>query len=311
VSRASDYSPLPAGDLLGAADIGPGARLSAVYELTKPRMNALVLVTTGVGFLVAPVSGSIVVLLHALLGTALAAAGASVLNQFLERDHDARMPRTRRRPLPAGLLPPGFASGFGIVLSLLGVIYLASAVNVLTALLAAVTIVTYVAIYTPLKRLSPWCTLVGAVPGAIPPMMGVTAATGSLDATAWVLFAILFFWQMPHFFGLATLYADDYARGGFRMLPGESDGERRAGRQVVFFAILTGLAGLTPVLVTPGVGWAYGMVAAGAGAWYLSASLRMARSTGAARRPASKRLFVVSILHLPVLLSALVLDAFI
>ena len=293
---------IPAADLPAAA-----ARLGAVYELTKPRMNAMVLVTTGVGFLAAG-GASPAAFGHAMLGTALSAAGASVLNQYLERDLDARMPRTRRRPLPAGTLAPGFALAFGLALSLAGVAWLAAAVNAVAALLSAATIVSYAAVYTPMKRRSPWCTLVGAVPGAIPPTIGVAAATGTLDPTAAALFALLFAWQIPHFYGLATMYADDYRRGGFRMLPNEPDGPRRTGRQAVAWCLALLPIGLLAAFVTPGVGWAYGLVAALAGGWFLLAAVRFARAAAPRRAASARRLFLVSIAHLPIVLLALVLD---
>ena len=294
-----------ASDILAPPDSVPlGQRLAAVYELTKPRMNALVLVTAAVGFVVAGGTAA-GVFLHAMLGTALAAAGASVLNQYLEIGRDARMPRTRRRPLVAGTLSPAFALAFGVATSALGVAYLAVAVNAVAALLAALTIVSYVAVYTPMKPRSPWCTTVGAVPGAIPPMIGVAAATGTVTPTAWALFALLFCWQMPHFFGLATLYLDDYARGGFRMLPGEPDGRRRTARQVVGYGLLLLPIGLLPALVTPGVGRGYGVVATLLGVGFLWAGLRFARD---AARPAARRLFLASIAYLPLVLLALVAD---
>ena len=227
VTRAAAEIPvaLPAND-------AAAVRLRAAYELTKPRMNFLVLVTAAVGYLAAG-GTSLVSLLHALGGTALVAAGASVLNQWMERDADARMKRTVNRPLPAGVLSPAFAFWFGVLLGVAGTLWLALLVNPLSAGLAAATLLLYVLVYTPMKRLSPWCTLVGTVPGAIPPVIGVAAATGGLAPPSLSLFALLTAWQMPHFFGLATMFADDYRRGGFRMLPGEVDGRRRAGRQAV------------------------------------------------------------------------------
>ena len=298
--------------LLAAADGAPlSQRLGAVYELTKPRMNFLVLVTTAVGFLAAATPQALldaavgIAFLHVLFGTALSAAGASVLNQLIERKADAKMPRTRRRPLPAGLLSPTFAGVFGVLLCEVGVAYLAFFVNPLTALLSLLTILSYVAIYTPLKRKTPWCTAIGAIPGAIPPMMGVAAATGGLDWLAVGLFGVLFAWQMPHFFGLATMYRDDYAAGGFRMLPGEANGVRRTAIQVVLYCLALLPLSVVPVL-DGDIGWLYAIPAVGLGLWYLAAGIRMARE---GTRPAATKLFLVSIAYLPAMLAVLVLDA--
>src|SRR5687767_9089570 len=196
------------------------SRLVDFYELTKPRMNSLVVITTMVGFYVAS-RGPIdwLLLLHALLGTAMTAASASVLNQLIERNLDALMPRTRNRPLPAGRIAPREALVMGIALGVTGIAYLALLVNPLTALLGFATLASYVFVYTPLKRRTSLNTVIGAVPGALPPVMGCTAALGALSAEAMALFSILFFWQMPHFLAIAILYRNDYALAGFKMLP--------------------------------------------------------------------------------------------
>ena len=285
------------------------ARLTAVYELTKPRMNLLVVVTTAVGcYLAAGVSGFVAdpaLLLYTLLGTALTAAGASVLNMYVERDLDRHMPRTRNRPLPTAQLSPAFALLFGVCLGLAGTLGLALLVNVLTASLGLFTLLSYVLLYTPLKTRTPLCTLVGAVPGAIPPMMGFTAFTNALTPGAWGLFAVLFVWQMPHFYGLAILYRDDYRRGGFAMLPTQPDGMNRTARQIVGFCIL-----MLPVALLPtfaGVsGWLYAAVSLPLGAWFLYAGVRAARSQS---KPDARRLFLVSILYLPLLLAAMMLNS--
>src|SRR5215207_1337851 len=214
------------------------SRLADFYELTKPRMNFLVVVTTMVGFYMAMGRhfADWALLAHTLVGTAMAAAGASVLNQYVERGYDALMHRTANRPLPAGRVSPLEALLLGVLLSCGGTLYLAALVNPLTAALGAFTIASYVFLYTPLKRWTTLCTVVGAVPGAIPPMMGWTAATDSLSPEAWALFGILFFWQMPHFLAIAILYRDDYARGGFKMLPVVDDDLFVTGRQTVLYA---------------------------------------------------------------------------
>ncbi len=284
-------------------------RLLGVYELTKPRMNFLVLVTTLVGFAAAAGTAtvsSLGLLVHTLLGTALSAAGASVLNQWMEQDVDALMPRTQKRPLIVGQVSPGFALGFGVALSAVGVAYLAMAAGVVPAALSAATIGSYVLVYTPMKRRSAWCTIVGAVPGALPPVIGVSAATGGAIGILGVsLFAILFAWQMPHFYGLATMYRDDYLAGGLRMLPGEEDGRRRTARQSVGFCVALIPISLLPAL-HPGIGWLYSVPAAALGLWYLRSALAMTRHDGVA--PA-KKVFLTSIAYLPAVLAVLVLDA--
>lgn len=283
-------------------------RLVAFYELTKPRMNFLVVVTTAVGAWMAAGFGGLVgaplLFLNLIVGTALTAAGASVFNQYLERNADAKMPRTRNRPLPAGLLTPPIALAYGTALSVIGTAWLAFLVNPLTALLGAITLLTYVLLYTPLKRRTWWCTLVGAVPGAIPPTMGFSGMTGQLGWGAATLFALLFVWQMPHFYGLALLYQDDYARGGFRMLPSETGGLARTARQIVGFCVLLLIVSLTPTIV----GLAGPIYAAGAvalGTWFLWAGVQCARTLS---RPDARRLFIVSILYLPLVLGLLMLD---
>lgn len=283
-------------------------RLIALYELTKPRMNFLVVLTTAVGAYMAAGAAGLLeapwLFLNLLGGTAVTAAGASVLNQYLERDADARMPRTRNRPLPAGLLTPGVALPMGLSLGVTGTLWLTLLVNPLTAALGAFTLLSYVLVYTPLKRRTWWCTLVGAVPGAIPPTMGFSGMTGQVGWGAAALFALLFVWQMPHFYGLALLYRDDYARGGFRMLPSQRNGLNRTARQIVAFCLL-----LLPISLMPSfVGLTGSVYAVGAlflGLWFLWAGTRCARTLS---RPDARRLFIVSILYLPLVLGLLMLD---
>ena len=288
----------------------PGAltRLGAVYELAKPRVNFLVVVTTAVGCHVAAGAAGIIerpwLFVNALLGTALTAAGASALNQFFERKQDALMIRTARRPLPSGSVPPAFALSMGVLLGALGTAWLALLVNPLTAALGFGTLLLYALVYTPLKRHTPLCTIIGAVPGAIPPMMGVTAYTAQVTLAAWVLFGILFLWQMPHFYGLALLCRDDYARGGFVMLPSQPNGLVRTGRQSVGFALL-----LLPVSLLPTVlgfsGWYYAAAAVVLGIWFLASAIQCWRTLD---QPEARRLFLTSILYLPLLLVAMMLD---
>lgn len=194
--------------------------LKSYIELTKPGIVRLVLVTTVVGFALGGEGVTRwVLLLFTLVGTALGSAGAFVLNHYVEREVDGLMDRTRNRPLPSGTIPPGRALVFGMLLLLAGTALLVYQVNVLTAALVFLTAVMYVIVYTPLKRLSWWNTPVGAIPGAMPPMVGWAAATGRVDAGAWILFLILFLWQHPHFYALAWMYREDYEKGGFKMLP--------------------------------------------------------------------------------------------
>jgi protoheme IX farnesyltransferase len=208
-----------AGGQIDRADLSSPSRVRDFYELTKPRMNFLVVCTTAVGYAMAPHHGHWTTLLHTILGTALTAASASVLNQLVEREYDALMPRTRNRPLPGGRVTPAEALAWGAVLGVAGVAYLLLMVNLLTALLGAFTLASYVWVYTPMKRVTSLNTVIGAVPGAIPPMMGWAAATGALGPEALALFGIMFLWQMPHFLAIAILYQRDYAAGGFKMLP--------------------------------------------------------------------------------------------
>jgi protoheme IX farnesyltransferase len=279
------------------------SKLADYLELVRPRMNFLVIITTMVGFyLASPGSMNWLLLLHTLLGTMLTASSASALNQFIEREHDARMPRTRNRPLPARRMRPREALLFGIVSGVVGLAYLLLAVNALTALLGAITLISYVALYTPMKRMSSLNTIVGAVPGAIPPMMGVTAATGEISPAALALFGILLFWQLPHFLAIAILYRNDYLAGGFKMLPGES--EVLARRQIVIWSI-----GLIPITLLPALlhmsGMIYATCAVLLGLAFLSFGISCATTRD---RSDARKLFFASIIYLPILLAAMMVD---
>src|ERR1017187_1500244 len=210
------------------------SRAAVFADLVKARLTALVLLTTFVGFYLGETSGvNYLMMFHTLLGTALVASGAAALNQLLEREYDAKMRRTASRPLPSGRLQPTTVMLFGGICSVVGLIYLALLVNLLTCVVGAVTLVSYLFIYTPLKRVTWANTLVGAIPGALPPLMGWTAARNDLGNEGWALFAILFFWQLPHFFAIAWMYRDDYARAGFIMLPNVDADGSRTGQQAV------------------------------------------------------------------------------
>ena len=281
---------------------------SDLLALTKPRIVLLVLVTAAVGFLLAPASMSAaaraVLLAHLLVGTALVAGGTNALNQILERDVDALMQRTANRPLPAGRLPVSAASAFALGTGTLGIAYLARLVDAATATLAAVTLVSYVAVYTPMKRRSPLATLVGAVPGALPIVGGWTAGGGALGGRAALLFGILFLWQLPHFLALGWIHRADYARAGLATLSdGDPDG-RRTFRQATLDAAALLVVSLLPALV----GLAGPVYFLGAGAlstWLLARAIRCARAPS---REEARRLFHATLLWLPAVLVLLVLD---
>jgi len=273
-------------------------KASDFVTLAKVRVNTLVLVTTGLGYLLAGRRVDPWVLLHAIVGTALVAAGASAFNQIWERDLDARMRRTADRPLAAGRMDVSHALLFAAGASVVGIAELALAVNLLSAAIAGATLLLYVVVYTPMKRVTSLATVVGAVPGALPPVIGWAAAGGGLSAGAWVLFAILFFWQMPHFLAIAWLYREDYARAGFPMLPVIEPDGASTGRQAALYALT-----LLPVsLALSALGVTNNVYTAGAillGAVFTAAAVTFAwrRSTRSARW-----LFTASILYLPALL---------
>ncbi|MGD2114520.1 MAG: heme o synthase [Acidobacteriota bacterium] len=295
-------------------------RAALYLELTKPRITVMVLVTCVAGFVLAmngarnatgsaPGGGwqALLLLFHALVGTALTASSASALNQVMEREQDARMRRTASRPLPSGKLDSGRALVFGVALGAGGVLWLAAGVNLLTAVLGGLTVVAYVLVYTPLKRRSSLATVVGAAPGAMPPVMGWAAATDTLGPGAWALFGILFFWQLPHFLAIAWMYRADYERGGFPLLPViEPDGGSTA-RQAVIWA-----AALIPLSLMPAalglMGPVYGVGALVLGLGYLTASVSFGRRrTGSTART----LLIASILYLPGILGAMLADGLI
>jgi len=275
------------------------------WELTKPRIMLLIVLTTLAGFyLGAPDASDPARLLNTLLGTALASAGASALNMVLEREADAQMRRTRNRPLPAGRLQPGEALTFGVLLGAAGVLYLTFVVNPLTGLLAAAAIASYLLVYTPLKRKTALCTVVGAAPGALPIVGGWAAARGALGVEAWLLFMILFFWQLPHFLALAWMYREDYARGGFPMLPTlDPDGESTA-RQIALNTLALLPVSLAPTMIGL-AGRAYFFGALLLGLAFLSLSLYfVARRTNQFAR----RFYLASVLYLPALLGLMLVD---
>jgi heme o synthase len=279
-------------------------RVRAFWELTKPGITRLVLVTTAAGFYLATRSFDFVLLLNTLLGTALAASGTNALNQYAERDIDARMQRTARRPLPSGRLFPGEALFFSAGIALTGIVYLLAFVNALTAGLVALSLVSYVFVYTPLKRVTWTSTLIGAVPGALPILAGWTASGRPINAMAIVLFLIMFVWQMPHFFALAWIYREDYARAGFRMLTVVDPSGRRAARQAVGYTVaLIGLSFALPFI--DGVSTAYLLGAGLLGTVFLALGLIQ---LFALSERGAWRLFFGSVLYLPLLLLLMVVD---
>ena len=282
-------------------------RSSDFLALTKPRLNLLVLITTLGGlYLAAPYGVSMWLLVHTVIGTALVAGGAAALNQVWERRTDGLMRRTRRRPLPAGRVDVHEGAWFGVALSIVGVADLALKVNLLSALVASATLVSYVLVYTPLKTRTSLSTLIGAVPGALPPVIGWAAVTGSITLPALVLFAIVFFWQMPHFLAIAWLYRDDYARADIPLLPVLEPDGRRTGQQALLYAAALWPVSILPVLVGLG-GLLYTIVATALGFAFIAIAALFARERSVAT---ARRLFLFSILYLPLLWTALVIDRF-
>jgi len=273
--------------------------LSDYWELTKPEVNFLIAMTTVAAFCLGSSEPFVhfpwSLLLNTLLGTVLVASGAGALNQLIERKLDAQMRRTARRPIAAGRVEPIQALVFGALLSLAGVLYLALAVRPAASLLALLTLCAYLFLYTPIKRRTPWCTLVGAFPGAMPVLIGYVAATGKLDSQAWQIYAILFLWQFPHFMAIAWMYREDYARAGYRVLPMGPEKARFMGWQSVLPALALAsvafapmaLRHANPVFVTATLLLSLGFL-------YCAARLALIRSNQSARR-----LLLVSILYLP------------
>jgi heme o synthase len=283
-----------------------GSTLSAYIELTKPRITLMVVLTALVGYFMGSKAGgfSLVHLFHTLLGTAMVAGGASVLNQVVEREADARMVRTQRRAIPCGRISPEQGLFFGSILGLGGILDIAVFINAATALLAAATFGLYVFVYTPLKRKTSLNTLVGAVPGALPPVGGWAAASGHVPFHAWALFLIVYLWQIPHFLALAWMLRDDYARGGFRMLTmGDTNGVV-TGRHIGISALALVPVSLSPVILGLS-GTTYFL-----GAFLLSGAYA-AVSVWAAQGLSSMRarwLFLASVIYLPALLAVMLVD---
>ena len=292
------------------------SRFLDYVELMKPELTGLSALTTLCGYYLASSNGAfdIARFLHVALGTILVGGGAGALNQFIERDYDALMKRTERRPLPSGRLRPAEALLFGITIALAGIAELFVFANPLTGFLAALTFATYIFLYTPMKRISSVSTLIGGIPGAIPPMMGWAAVRNEVSIEAWILFAILFCWQMPHFFSLAWMYRKDYARAGFRILTVSDEHGWKTSAHILFYCLALIPASLAPTFV--GLTGAASLVGAGIlGAGFLAFSIILMRRThqttadAAARVNASSRhLFFASLLYLPALMLLMSLD---
>ncbi|HUP47393.1 MAG TPA: heme o synthase [Thermoanaerobaculia bacterium] len=276
--------------------------LKDYLELSKSRIVLMVLMTTAAGYVIGAPAFSALALLHVLLGTALVAAGTNALNQYVERDLDGRMLRTARRPLPAGRISSRAALIFSAAIAVIGTVYLALAVNGLTALLGAFTLTSYIFVYTPLKRVSTACTVIGAVPGAVPPLMGWAAATGSLGTGGWIAFAILFLWQLPHFMAISWTHREDYGRAGFVMLSVQDRDGRAVGRQAVGYSILLLMASVAPAFAGM-AGPAYLAGASAAGAALLLAAVGFYRDRSVRR---ARNLFMASNVYLLVMMVLLV-----
>jgi heme o synthase len=284
---------------------GAKARVAAYIELTKPRITFLIVLTAAAGFCLGS-RGAVnyLTFTHAMFGIALLSSGIATLNQFMERDLDGLMRRTEARPLPSGRLLPFEALWFGITLTLAAELYLAFSVNRLTAILGLTVIAGYLFLYTPLKTRTSLSTAVGAFPGAMPPLIGWAAARGEVDVAAWVLFAILFLWQFPHFLAIAWMYREDYGRAGIRMLPVVEPDGRVTGQQIILYALM-----LVPVSLLPaflGISGRFYLVAALAlGLLFLGSSIRAALSKS---NQHARQLLLASVLYLPLLFGVMVLN---
>jgi protoheme IX farnesyltransferase len=279
--------------------------------LTKPRITWLILMSTGVGYFFgaqkAPyvwTGWHLLTLLHTIIGTGLIASGTAALNQWYERVADGKMRRTQARPLPSGRLNPGRALVFAIAISLAGFVELWFGANPLAAILGLITLLTYLFVYTPLKQRSPHSTTIGSIPGAMPPLIGFAAASGTLTWDAWVLFAILFLWQFPHFYAIAWMYKEDYARAGIRMLPVvEPDGKSTARRILLYSIALIPISLMPKFFAMAGNVYLYGALALGLAFVYYGLRIRWDRT-----RLQARRVLLASVVYLPLLFSLMLFD---
>jgi len=286
--------------------------LSTYIELTKPRITLLVLVTAYLGYYLGLRSQgdhmvsleSWLVLCYLILGTWATSAGAAVLNQVMERRHDAKMARTKNRPIVMGKISPMNALVFGISLSLCGCVFLYYLINPLTAWISAATVFLYILIYTPSKRITTWNTIIGSIPGALPPVGGWVAATGSLAPPAWILFGILFCWQMPHFLAIAIIYAADYEKGGFKMLPSIYPESKRTSYVILFFTVALLVTSLGLYILKVG-GILYAVGAALLGVAFFMVALKVIMESN---KKNARRLMLASIIYLPLLLIIILIE---
>ena len=279
-------------------------RLADVIELTKPRLVVMILITTAAGFYLGARTFDWLRCLHTLIGAGLTAAGVLGLNQYLERDVDALMKRTQERPIPDGRMGPLTALLIGAALTGSGMLYLTFIVNTLSGFVISLIVVSYLFLYTPLKRKTSLCTLVGAVPGALPPVVGWVAARGSLTGEAWVLFAILFLWQLPHSLAIAYIYREDYAKAGFRLLPVIHPDGASTRRQIVVNCVALLGIGLLPTLYNI-AGSLYFFTALLAGVAFLAVGIYLARTHSV---KAARYLLYASLLYLPLVFITMALD---
>jgi len=285
--------------------VGSPSRLRDYVTLTKPEVNLLVVMTTSAAYFLASGGGfNWLQLLHCVLGTLLVASGTATLNQFMERRYDSDMRRTASRPLPSGRVSATEALVFGLLLSIAGGLYLWLAVNPLTATLAISTLLSYLLIYTPLKRKSAICTLLGAFPGAMPTLIGWAAAAGRLDREAWLLFAVLFLWQFPHFLAIALMYREDYERAGFHMLPRFDLDAKFTRAEILGFTVALVITTLAPAL-TSDANLAYVLGMSVAGLFFLYYGIKLATSSS---RVAASRLLHASVVYLPVVLAIMMVS---
>ena len=275
------------------------------WELTKPRLSVLSIITAIVGYLCAQQSHEWLLFVSFLFGTCFCAGSAGALNQWLEWKTDSLMVRTQGRPIPSGIISPKSSLLYGLFLGIIGFLCLFFVVNYLSALIAFTTVFSYVLIYTPLKKLTHWCTEIGAIPGALPPLIGWAAATGSTGILGWLLFAILLAWQIPHFMALAWTFRNDYKMGGYKMVPIIDPIGRFTSGRALFFALI-----LLPISLGPcwfaETSWFYGSIALIMGLWYFGKSWKFYYSTE--KEKPARSLFICSIIYLPVVLLALVVD---
>jgi protoheme IX farnesyltransferase len=294
-----------AADIQATKAIGVKEKLSAYYELTKPRIAFMLVLTSAAGFYLG--SGTVfnwALFINSLIGIAMLAFGVATLNQYIERNIDGLMERTANRPLPSGRLSAVEALVFGIVLCVVAEIYLAFLVNGITAILGLAVIIGYVFLYTPLKTRTSASTAIGAFPGAIPPLIGFTAASGIITLESWILFAILFLWQFPHFLAIAWMYRHQYAKAGILMLPVVEPEGKITARQIVIFSILLLLVSLAPFFLNF-AGFIYLAGAVLLGGWFLYASIQAARQKTDLQ---ARKLLLVSIFYLPLIFALLVFD---